>query len=31
VGDEGPRVTLADAANLHTFVDAGRFIGDHSS
>ena len=24
-----PRVTLADAANLHTFVDAVRFIGDH--
>jgi osmoprotectant transport system permease protein len=24
-----PRVTLADAANLHTFVDAVRFIFDH--
>jgi osmoprotectant transport system permease protein len=24
-------VTLADAANLHTFVDAFRFIGDHPS
>ena len=24
-----PRMTLADAANLHTFVDAVRFIGDH--
>jgi osmoprotectant transport system permease protein len=24
-------MTLADAANLHTFVDAGRFIGDHPS
>jgi osmoprotectant transport system permease protein len=24
-----PRMTLADAANLHTFVDAFRFIGDH--
>jgi osmoprotectant transport system permease protein len=23
------RVTLADTANLHTFVDAVRFIGDH--
>ena len=22
-------MTLADAANLHTFVDAGRFVGDH--
>ena len=22
-------MTLADAANLHTFVEAGRFIGDH--
>jgi osmoprotectant transport system permease protein len=28
VGREDP-VTLADAANLHTFVDAFRFIGDH--
>jgi osmoprotectant transport system permease protein len=24
-----PRMTLADAANLHTFVDAFRFIGDN--
>ena len=24
-------MTLADAANLHTFVDAVRFIGDHPS
>lgn len=28
---EGGDVTLADAANLHTFVDAFRFIGDHPS
>jgi osmoprotectant transport system permease protein len=26
-----PDVTLADAANLHTFVEAFRFIGDHPS
>jgi osmoprotectant transport system permease protein len=26
-----PGMTLADAANLHTFVDAVRFIGDHPS
>jgi len=29
VGEAGAGVTLADAANLHTFVDALRFIGDH--
>ena len=28
MGCEGCRVTLADAANLHTFVDALHFIGD---
>jgi osmoprotectant transport system permease protein len=29
VGSEGRRVTVADAANLHTFVDALRFIVAH--
>jgi osmoprotectant transport system permease protein len=29
VGIEGCRVTVADAANLHTFADALRFIVDH--
>jgi len=29
VGAQGARVTLADSANLHTFVDAANFIGDH--
>jgi osmoprotectant transport system permease protein len=27
--DEGRAMILADAANLHTFVEAFRFIGDH--
>jgi osmoprotectant transport system permease protein len=29
VGGEGDRVTVADAADLHAFVEALRFIGDH--
>jgi len=27
--DEGDAMIVADTANLHTFVDAFRFIGDH--
>jgi osmoprotectant transport system permease protein len=30
VGLEGRRVTLADAANLHTFVDAAHFIANNT-
>jgi osmoprotectant transport system permease protein len=32
VGEQGARLTVvADAANLHTFVDALRFVSDHPS